>query len=808
MAGVHDKSPNALPATHILLRLLLLHVDDEEVRSAPLTPKLGLFDFSMQPQAVTLLLLNVLLDPATFIEGKEELDVEEYQVIKRTVKDFKFGRELGEGLYSTVVLAADKLTGKQYAVKILDKRHIIKEKKVKYVNIEKHALNRLRSLPGIVSLFFTFQDKYLLYFVLDYAANGELLGLIKQYKTLSEECTRHFGAQILGAVRCMHDNGVIHRDIKPENILLDSKFRIQITDFGTAKLLEKAETEYPVDVRAHSFVGTAEYVLPELLESKYCGKPGDIWAVGCILYQMIAGKPPFKAANEYLTFQKITKLQYAFSAGFPLVLRDLIKKIFVVQPLRRATMEEVERHVFFKDVEWGDAVWTRPVPPLGPYKMSAQSMTKIPTVSTVQVKKRPEPARRSASDVVNGKGVNPASVAAYVLSKPEPDEPPPRPQPKTLASPEYIPGTNIKRPTINTMANFARTPPQKDERPRVLEVTPRTHVEEAWSKYLEQDERILNVGLAIVCTQPSEVFEKRHRGYIHAPLHSRTRQRDELGAEEEALRFHDDTPAPEAPAQTKFGKFRKFLLAKEEEPEPAPRRQSVLLERARTCTVVVTTFGRVLVFLRDDTNNDYKLILEVRTAYSFVHIKEVVSASKFSKFLPSTAIFALLLVQTTVVFEVEKFDLDQWTEALARGKINQHERERREEASLMESPAIASQALLPRESPLPRIRLPLLGGKFRLPRTPEPERREKKSKGLRRKPPPDIKKRDPEPETIHAAQLAVSKNPQSNKMEGHRSSSFARDGRSESPAPSPGSKAVSKVTPMNSKFLARTRGKK
>ena len=103
----------------------------------------------------------------------------ETKVIRRSVTDFKFGKELGEGSYSTVILATDKITSKQYAVKVLDKRHIIKEKKVKYVNIEKHALNRLSDRLGIISLYFTFQDKDSLYFVLDYASNGELLTLIK-----------------------------------------------------------------------------------------------------------------------------------------------------------------------------------------------------------------------------------------------------------------------------------------------------------------------------------------------------------------------------------------------------------------------------------------------------------------------------------------------------------------------------------------------------------------------------------------------------------------------------------------------------
>ena len=102
------------------------------------------------------------------------------RVIKKGVRDFQFGRTLGEGSYSTVVAATDRSTLKEYAIKMLDKRHIIKEKKVKYVNIEKNTLNRLGEHPGIVKLYFTFQDETTLYFVLDLAVNGELLGFIKK----------------------------------------------------------------------------------------------------------------------------------------------------------------------------------------------------------------------------------------------------------------------------------------------------------------------------------------------------------------------------------------------------------------------------------------------------------------------------------------------------------------------------------------------------------------------------------------------------------------------------------------------------
>ena len=113
-------------------------------------------------------------------ETRNQNGVPTTRVIKKGVKDFQFGRTLGEGSYSTVVAATDRSTLKEYAIKMLDKRHIIKEKKVKYVNIEKNTLNRLGDHPGIVKLYFTFQDDNTLYFVLDLAANGELLGFIKK----------------------------------------------------------------------------------------------------------------------------------------------------------------------------------------------------------------------------------------------------------------------------------------------------------------------------------------------------------------------------------------------------------------------------------------------------------------------------------------------------------------------------------------------------------------------------------------------------------------------------------------------------
>ena len=177
----------------------------------------------------------------------------------------------------------------------LDKKHIIKEKKVKYVNIEKDTLNRLTDHPGVVRLYYTFQDERSLYFVLDLATGGELLGVLKRMTTFAEDCTRFYGAQILDTIDYMHSRGVIHRDLKPENVLLDDGMHVKITDFGTAKILDPPKPKprddgsglpfagNPMDGadtnRAVSFVGTAEYVSPELLRDKNACKASDFMGI-------------------------------------------------------------------------------------------------------------------------------------------------------------------------------------------------------------------------------------------------------------------------------------------------------------------------------------------------------------------------------------------------------------------------------------------------------------------------------------------------------------------------------------------------
>ncbi|KAL6545405.1 3-phosphoinositide-dependent protein kinase 2 [Orobanche gracilis] len=277
-----------------------------------------------------------------------------------SIQDFELGKIYGVGSYSKVVRAKKKDTGNVYAMKIMDKKFITKENKTAYVKLERIVLDQLDH-PGVVRLFFTFQDTFSLYMALESCDGGELFDQITRKGRLSEDEARFYAAEVVDALEYIHTMGLIHRDIKPENLLLTADGHIKVADFGSVKPMQGSRiTVLPnaaSDDKACTFVGTAAYVPPEVLNSSPATFGNDLWALGCTLYQMLSGTSPFKDASEWLIFQRIIARDIRFPNYFSAEARDLIDQLLDIDPSRRpgagtGGYASLKSHPFFKGIDW------------------------------------------------------------------------------------------------------------------------------------------------------------------------------------------------------------------------------------------------------------------------------------------------------------------------------------------------------------------------------------------------------------------------------------------------------------------------
>ncbi|XP_040967988.1 3-phosphoinositide-dependent protein kinase 2 [Gossypium hirsutum] len=244
----------------------------------------------------------------------------------------------------------------------MDKKFITMENRTAYVKLERIVLDQLDH-PGIMRLYFTFQDNFSLYMALEPCEGGELFDQINRKGRLSEDEARFYAAEVVDALEYIHNMGLMHRDIKPENLLLIKDGHIKIADFGSVKPMQDSRiTVLPnasSDDKACTFVGTATYVPPEVLNSSPATFGNDLWALGCTLYQMLSGTSPFKDTSERLIFQRIIARDIRLPDYFSEEARDLIEKLLDLDPSRRPGAgpdgyAALKTHPFFRRIEWSN----------------------------------------------------------------------------------------------------------------------------------------------------------------------------------------------------------------------------------------------------------------------------------------------------------------------------------------------------------------------------------------------------------------------------------------------------------------------
>jgi MAP/microtubule affinity-regulating kinase len=248
---------------------------------------------------------------------------------------YTMGEKIGQGAYACVRAGWTKDTGERVAVKVYDKSSLNRESRKRNVQREVHVLAKIRHrhIVGFREWFAT--DRHI-YIVMEYVAGGSLQSLLRkqQNSRFDDASAKRIFAQICDGVGYCHSLRVVHRDIKLENILLDRHGMVKLIDFGFAVAI-------PVGQKLKVFCGTPSYIAPEIISGQPYGFPGDVWALGIVLYVLLAGRFPFKAATQRELYRRIVRGTYVQLEHAAPEARDLLTVMLTKDQAARPTLDQV-----------------------------------------------------------------------------------------------------------------------------------------------------------------------------------------------------------------------------------------------------------------------------------------------------------------------------------------------------------------------------------------------------------------------------------------------------------------------------------
>uniref|UniRef100_A0A126WX34 non-specific serine/threonine protein kinase n=1 Tax=Cylindrocapsa geminella TaxID=52679 RepID=A0A126WX34_9CHLO len=329
---------------------------------------------------------------------------------------FRRVKQLGAGDVGLVDLVQLQGTEHKFAMKTLDKWEMQERNKVARVLTEEKILSHVDH-PFLATLYATIQTDTHLHFVMEFCDGGELYALLNAQprKRVKEAHARFYAAEVVLALQYLHLLGYVYRDLKPENILLQKTGHVLLTDFdlsyakgsteprieramrrsakGGRASRDEASAELPVLIaepvaRANSFVGTEEYLAPEVINAAGHGAPVDWWALGILIYELVYGVTPFRGARRDETFENVLRAPLRFpeqphvSEACQSLISALLVKDVAGRLGTRGGAEEVKAHAFFKGINW--ALLRNQTPPYVPKRGSRASADQAPTQQAIQ----------------------------------------------------------------------------------------------------------------------------------------------------------------------------------------------------------------------------------------------------------------------------------------------------------------------------------------------------------------------------------------------------------------------------------------
>lgn len=282
--------------------------------------------------------------------------------------DFQILKLVGKGTFGQVYQVKKKDTGRIYAMKVLSKKVIIQKKEIAHTLGERNILVRtaMTESPFIVGLKFSFQTPADLYLVTDFMSGGELFWHLQKEGRFKEDRAKFYIAELILALKHLHEHDIVYRDLKPENILLDANGHIALCDFGLSKAnLTKNDT-------TNTFCGTTEYLAPEvLLDEQGYTKMVDFWSLGVLVFEMCCGWSPFYAEDTQQMYKNIAfgKVRFPRDA-LSTEGRNFVKGLLNRNPKHRLganrDADELIEHPFFADIDWQALARKNLVPPFKP----------------------------------------------------------------------------------------------------------------------------------------------------------------------------------------------------------------------------------------------------------------------------------------------------------------------------------------------------------------------------------------------------------------------------------------------------------
>ena len=300
--------------------------------------------------------------------------------------DFDIMGTIGKGGFGKVMLVRRKEDEKEYAMKVMDKHHVVETGCVERVIAEKHILEHVHH-PFMVKLHGAFHTADQLMLILCYAPGGDLEHHLREKKRFDPISALFYMCEIILAMGHLHENDIVFRDLKPANILLNSDGHIMLTDFGLAKDIGGSFQH-----RTKTVCGTPEYLAPEIIKGEAYDGSVDWWTLGIIFYEMLVGRTPFapkkgERRSMRSSFLKIlvAPIEYPSRLNVPMAARALIDRLLCRDAKERLgshnDVSGVKRHFIFCDVNWENVKAKKLKPPFIPKRIDTKIDTEDKAVS-------------------------------------------------------------------------------------------------------------------------------------------------------------------------------------------------------------------------------------------------------------------------------------------------------------------------------------------------------------------------------------------------------------------------------------------